>query len=142
MPLLDRCVKAGHHTLSGKDPPVEGCEALRTHGGIGQVRETRAGSRQPSKGGCRGAVLYHRFANARRSAAVLPGNGASNSKRKVVRRSSERQGGLSSGRVGFGLGGWGFRARVRVRVSTSFSGTYGKPNRKNKGSVHAQCILT
>ena len=47
------------------------------------------------------------------SAALLPGNGASNLKRKVVRRSSERQGGLStcgyrgSGTVGFGLGGWG-----------------------------------
>jgi len=55
----------------------------------------RAGTRQPSKGGWRGAVLYHRFANARRSAGLLPGNGASNSKRKVW-RSPESQGGLST----------------------------------------------
>ena len=41
VPLLERCVKAGHRTLSGEDQPVEECEALHPHGAIGQVRETR-----------------------------------------------------------------------------------------------------
>eukprot|EP00443_Scrippsiella_acuminata_P032655 CAMPEP_0115188572 /NCGR_PEP_ID=MMETSP0270-20121206/11080_1 /TAXON_ID=71861 /ORGANISM="Scrippsiella trochoidea, Strain CCMP3099" /LENGTH=179 /DNA_ID=CAMNT_0002601759 /DNA_START=178 /DNA_END=718 /DNA_ORIENTATION=+ len=94
VPLAEGCVEASHPNIAGKT--IQSKSAKRSIQILRSGRcVKRARTRQPSKGGCRGAVLYHRCANASRSEALQPGKGASTSKRKVW-RSPERQGGLST----------------------------------------------